>query len=103
METVLTDRREIVEDIEDDKEFEWQKEGQGKPPVRKRMLCFTLRRLMRLRLEPSFRNIEESNLTFLAQWSELKRKGQSNFVSGLMAVELKKQKQRQTIRTVLLR
>ena len=85
--------------VHDGAEFEWQRGSQG-PPARKRMLCFTLRRLMRLRLEPSFRSIEEANIVFLAQWSNLRKRGQLDFTSGLKAAEAAKEKQLQTIRKV---
>ena len=40
-----------------DTEFDWQGESDGMPPSRKRMLCFSLRRLFRLRKDQSFRAI----------------------------------------------
>ena len=39
------------------------------------MLCYSLRRLFRLRLESSFRSVEETRELFLAQWAELRSKG----------------------------
>ena len=47
-------------------EFAWQGEGDGEPPSRKKMLCFKLRRIFRLRVEQSYRSIEETRDIFLA-------------------------------------
>ena len=72
-EAVLTARTEIDETAIEH-EFDWQQAAaDGKAPLRKRMLCYTLRRLMRLRMEQSFRRIEETRELFLLEWCELRK------------------------------
>ena len=60
-------KQEVQEESDSDVEgYAWQRAGDGKPTTRKKQLCFSLRRLFRLRLDQSFRSIEETRLLFLS-------------------------------------
>lgn len=87
----LVAREDLVQDgIE--YEFEWQRTGQDrKPPVRKRMLCHTLRRLLRLRMAQGFHGVEEHAELFTGAHNDLRIKGEQIFTADLNSSDLKKQ------------
>ena len=104
---VLVDRQQFEVNDRDkngvDVEFDWQESGvDGKPPSRKRMLCYTMRRLFRTRMLQSFRNLEEAAELFQGEWCDLKQKGQQNFMNDINIADLNKEKQRQKVRKVLM-
>ena len=100
----MVEQQNLVESGDaDDEEFEWQSTGQDKkPPAPKRMLCFTLRRLFRVRTNAAFENLQEKAELFQGAWCDLDLKGQDAFMTDITAVDLKKEDQKQMVRKVLL-
>ena len=88
---------------EDDVEFDWQRtDKEGRPPPRKRMLCYTMRRLFRTRIDSSFRSLEEQSELFTGAHRDLKNKGMQDFQADMMSADVKKQQQRQLMRKIFV-
>ena len=97
----LQERQDFRE--EDDVEFDWQRTGkEGRPPPRKRMLCYTMRRLFRTGIDQSFRSLQEQSELFTGAHRDLKNKGMQDFSADLTSADMKKQQQRQLMRKVFV-
>jgi hypothetical protein len=55
------------------------------------MLCYSLRRLFRLRNEQSFRSIEEASEMFAGAWCDYVSQGPEKFMAEVSAKDLSKQ------------
>ena len=63
-------------------EFDWQMPGQ-KLPARKKMLAFTLRKMVRKQNHASMLKIREFSHMVGKEWLELKQKGEESFMSEI--------------------